>query len=96
MGLAVSALPVVTVQKEIIPFNHFWESGDSQRNSLQTRVVWNFHYGVPLQTIEVWVEAETGDVVGGDFEGTLGRGVSIPAPKFGHQIKYKELALKGK
>lgn len=96
VGLAVSDLPVVTVQREIVPFNRFWETGDVIHPSLQTRVVWNFHYGVPLDTIEIWVDAETGDVVGGNYEGTLGNGVKILNPKFGHQIKYKELAVKGK
>jgi len=96
VGLAVSDLPVVTVQKQIVPFNRYWETGDVQHHSLKTRVVWNFHYGVPLETIEVWVDAATGDVVGGSYEGTLGNGVKIPMPKFGRQLKPTELVVKVK
>ena len=86
VGLDVAALPIVMAKKEIVPVNHFWESGRDFPPSLQTRVVWNCHYGIPLDTLEVWVDAATGDVVGGTRVGVLGRGKKIPALKFGHQL----------
>ena len=96
VGLVLSDLPIVTVRKEVIETNYFWQTGRSLPYSLNARVVWDFHYGVSLDTIEIWVDAETGDVVGGDREGTLGGGVKIKMPKFGHQLKHTVLAGKSK
>ena len=96
VGLTASSLPVVRVQKEIVPFNHFWQTGDESHHSLQTRVVWSVECGVPGDTLEVWVDSETGDVVGGYHVSSLGRGAMLPALKFGHQLKHRDIPLKAK
>ncbi len=102
VSLSITDIPLMTVSKEIVHPNFYWHTGDAMHTGdeellgLQTRVVWNCHFGSPENNFQVWVDTETGDVVGGDYEGTLGRGTKIPKPKFGHQIKYKELTVKGR
>ena len=95
-GITASEMPSVTAEKEIVPFNHYWETGDEAHRSLQTDVVWNCRYTLPGETLEVWIGADTGDVIGGYYTGTLGRGGKLPIPKFGHQLKHTELTVKGK
>lgn len=90
-GITTSELPQVTASKEIVPFNHYWATGDEAHHSLQSYVAWNCRYTLPGETLEVWIDANTGDVVGGYYAGTLGRSGKFPLLKLGHQLKRSEI-----
>ncbi len=94
VNLPFSDLPIMEIKKEIVPFNNYWRNGDNIHHTLQTRVVWNCHFGIPENNFEVWVDAETGDVVGGDYTGSLGGKVKTFAPKFGRQLKHSDIKKK--
>jgi len=96
VGLPLSDLPLLSTEKEIVPFNTYWQNGDEIHRTLQTRIVWNYHFGSPSNTFEIWVDTETGDVIGGYNEASLGRGVKMLTPKFGHQLKHSETLTKTK
>ena len=95
-AVEISNVPFLSVEKQLVPLNRYWEKGDSTRHSRQTRAVWNCKWGYsdPERILEVWVDMETGDVVGGEYVGTMGSsGHSLPKPKFGHQLKHAEVPL---
>lgn len=87
VGLPLDKLPLETLGKTIVPFNRYWQSGDSMHHTRQTRVVWNCVFGLPEAGFEVWVDTETGNVVGGYRIAVLGRSGKNLQPKFGHQLQ---------
>lgn len=95
-AVGITDVPFLSVEKQLVPLNRYWEAGNSTRISRQTRAVWNCEWGYPGKMLKVWVDTETGDVIGGEYEGSLGRGHSLPKPKFGHQLKHSEVPLKAK
>ena len=102
VSLPASDLPLMSVQKEIVHPNIYWQTGDTMQaqneslNSPQTRVVWNCQYGFAEFNYEVCIDAETGDVIAGYHTQCLGGSGQRFVPKFGHQLKGTKLAVKGK
>ena len=91
-GLPLPNLPLMQAKKEIVPFNSYWQSGDEAHHTLQTRAAWNYHFGVPENYFEVWVDTETGDVIGGYHMASLGGRAKGLTPRFGRQLKHSEVS----
>jgi hypothetical protein len=97
VSLSALDIPLTSVNKEIIHPNFYWQTGDALQGTdealvgSQTRIVWDCHFGTSENNFEVWADAETGDVVGGDYTRALGGKAKSPTPKFGHQLKHSEI-----
>lgn len=78
-GFQISQPP--RVQAEVIQPNSFWQPGGSEANRQPyARVAWTCHYTEGSRSYEVWVDAATGGVIGGQVIGRRGR-IRLPVPK---------------
>ncbi len=85
---------------EVVQPNTFWQDANDRPQSDLARIAWCNVLGYSdsnHSSCQVWVDAETGDVIGGTAGGILG----APSPKhsppiFGHQLKAHRTAAKAK
>lgn len=84
---------LVLVQKEVIQPNRFWEPGGKAYEKLPgpAHVAWVCQFDLGQRGYEVWVDAVTGDVIGGTAIGSFG---GKPKPKVQPQPSPKSPAPK--
>ena len=63
-----------TVKAEVVQLNGYWQPsvGEAVRQPI-ARVAWVCHFVNGRQSYEAWVDAETGQVIGGQYVGPRGR-----------------------
>ena len=74
-----------TVKAEVVQPNGYWQPGvgEASRQPI-ARVAWICHFANGRQSFEAWVDAETGDVIGGQYVGRRGgRKTAIKQPTQG-------------
>lgn len=65
-------LPLTSAKKQLMPSNRYWEHGtDTTPLSRQTRVVWDCAWQYLSGNYHVWIDTQTGAVIGGEHEGSL-------------------------
>lgn len=74
--------------KMIIQPDTFWQNGNQRPFSNATRTAWVCGFDSGGTTYGVWVDTQTGDVIGGMIGGVLGRPAKRQTPIFGHQLKH--------
>ena len=65
-------LPLTSAEKQLMPSNRYWMHGtDTTPLSRQTRVVWNCAWQYLSGNYDVWIDTQTGEVIGGEHRGSL-------------------------
>ena len=65
-------LPLASADKRLMPSNRYWYYGtDTTPLSRQTRVVWDCAWQYLSGNYQVWIDTQTGAVIGGEHEKSL-------------------------
>jgi len=64
----ISGATLLTTNLTAVQPNNFWQTGDPTFTALTSTVAWDCYYTIdPLHYYDVWVDEQTGAVIGGDL-----------------------------